>query len=107
MEQFQSQAESFLYFVPDKLALENLAILHTRSVNFVAANPQDWPWQTKGLHVSQLKLRWFCISTKPETQEELYKVYKFQSQPEIVLYFGPSKLGLENLAILHIVKNNQ
>ena len=34
-----NQAESFLYFDPSKLGLENLAILHTRSVRFVIANP--------------------------------------------------------------------
>ena len=39
VEKFQSQLEIVLYFVTGKLALENLAIFHTRSVNFVAANP--------------------------------------------------------------------
>ena len=48
-EEFQSQAEIVLYFGPSKLGLENLAILHTRSVNFVVANPKDCTFHNSSL----------------------------------------------------------
>ena len=74
---FMNQAESFLYFGPSKLGLENLAILHTRSVNFVVANPI-------GLSMAN---RWFA---------------RFTAQAEIVFnfYLQGSAADIMNLAMI-------
>ena len=78
-----------MYFVPDMLALENLAILHTRNVNFLVANPT-------GLAIANHRFARF--TAQPEIVLYFYfnleylpyegvGIDRFQSQAEMVLYF--------------------